>query len=224
MTDWCTGRPEFWLILFAAPAAAWLLPGRESLPVFPLAASAAAYAIPGAALLVWVRSKTRKSLASFLIASRAGRTGLLVPELAFTAAAGSLVSAVLCWVWQLTGNQMPWQVWAMIPFCALSASSLASLSENRFPLTGRTLLLAGFLLQASDAPWASSPVFQLGVPQGYILRSAEWAAGGDAALHGDVFLFFSVIESIGLLLLAVKLSRAVPAPLCRRDREPLSQA
>lgn len=213
----CTGRPEFWLILFAAPVAAWLLPGRESLPVLPLAASAAAYALPGAVLLVWVRSGTRGGLASFLFCSRAGRNGLLVPELAFTAIAGSALSAGLCWVWQLTGSPVPWQTWAMLPFCALTASSLVSLSENRFPLTGRTVLLLGFLLQASDAPWSSSPVFQLGVPQGYILRSAEWAAGGSAAIHGDIYLFFSVIESIGLLLLAVKLSRINPTAIHSRE-------
>jgi len=216
MTGLCAGRPEFWLVLFGVPAAAWLLPGRESLPILPLAASAAAYALPGAVLIVWMSSGTRAGLASFLFRSRAGRTGLLVPELAFTAMAGSAISAGLCWVWQLTGGHVPWQMWAMIPFCALTASSLVSLSENRFPLAGRSVLLLGFLLQASDAPWSTSPVFRLGLPQGYIFRSAEWAAGQGEAIHGDIYLFFSVIEAIGLLLLAVKLGRTNPAATAKR--------
>jgi hypothetical protein len=197
--------------------AAWLLSGRLSVPLLPLAISTSAWTIPGAILVVWIPSQARRSLAAFLFGTRAGEAGLLVPELVFTAAVGAAVSLGLCAAWQVTGHLVPWQMWTLIPFAALTASSLTHALESLRPLTGRILLLLGFLLQTSDAPWASSPVFQLAIPQGYLMRSAEWAAGRVPSIHGDIYLFFSVLEATGLMLLAVRLASAAPGAPCGRS-------
>jgi hypothetical protein len=156
-------------------------------------------------------SAARRDLAAFLFRSRAGRTGYLVPELVFPAAAGAAVSLGLCAAWQVSGHLVPWQMWTLVPFAALTASSLTLSVESRCPMSGRVVLLIGFLLQTSDAPWAGSPVYQLALPPAYLMRSAEWAAGQGPVLHGDIYLFFSVLEVTGLLLVAAKLASGDPA-------------
>lgn len=219
ITEWSLARPAFWWMLIGAPVTAWLLPGRVSVPLLPLAISTSAWTIPGAVLVVWIPSEARRSLAAFLFGTRAGKAGLLFPELVFTAALGAAVSLGLCAAWQVSGHLVPWQMWTLIPFAALTASSLTHAVESRCPRTGGIILLLGFLLQTSDAPWASSPVFQLAIPQGYLMRSAEWAAGLVPAVHGDIYLFFSVLEATGLMLLAVRLATAAPgAPRGRSSR------
>lgn len=210
MTAWSLRRTGFWWILLLPPAAAWLLPGSLSVPLLPLAASAAAWALPAAMLVPWVSSSSRRDLAMFLETAGAGRAGVVVPELVVPAAAGAALSAALLAVWQLLGHPVPWQTWSTVPFSALTASALILTAECRFPKSGRTLLLLGFLMQASDAPWASPPLFQTLLLQGYLMRSAEWASGLTSVLHGDIFLLFSVLEAAGLLLLAGKLASAGP--------------
>jgi hypothetical protein len=211
MVGWSLGRPAFWWILLGAPIAAWLLPGRVSVPLLPLAISTSAWTIPGAFLVAWIPSAARRDLAAFLFGSRAGKAGFLVPELVFTAAAGAAVSLGFCAVWQASGHAVPWQMWTLVPFTALTASSLTLSVESRCPLSGRIILLMSFLLQTSDAPWVSSPIYQLALPPGYLMRSAEWATGQGLVIHGDIYLFFSVLEAAGLLLLSVKLASADPA-------------
>ena len=209
---WAHRRHSFWWLLLGLPVAAWLLPGQAEVPPLPLAASMAACCIPAALLAGWPSSVERRHLALTLFPSRAGRAGLLVPELAFPILAGSLISAGLTAIWGSGAGGVPWQLWILIPFSAATSASLMVVIECMMPFSGRVLFILCSIAQAFRTPWALSGVFQLLIVQGYPLWMMNWHVGEGAAFHGDVYLFFGVLESIGLLFLAVRLLSSFRVP------------
>lgn len=210
MFEWAVNRRAFLWILLAAPAAAWIFPGQTLIDPLTLSISCIAYAAPAAFLIGWPGSPARKALAELLFTSKAGKISLLLPEIALPFLAGVLPSLALAALWGMRLDTIPWQLWVVIPFSTMTAVSLLFILEEYLPFSGRILFLTAFMSQAVSATWTLSPVFQLLVPHGYILWTLRWAEGNGAAFHGDIYVFFAVLEGIGLLILAIKALSRMP--------------
>jgi hypothetical protein len=211
MSEWAVHRRAFPWILLAAPVAAWVFPGQTRIDPLTLSISCIAYAAPAAFLIGWPGSSARIALAELLFTSKAGKVSLLLPEIALPFLAGVLPSLMLAALWGMRLDSIPWQLWVVIPFSTMTAVSLLFILEEYLPFSGRILFLMAFMSQAvSAASWTLSPVFQLVVPHGYILWTLRWAEGNGAAFHGDIYVFFAVLEGIGLLLLASRILSRMP--------------
>ena len=210
MSEWAVHRRAFLWILLAAPAAAWIFPGQTRIDPLTLLISCIAYAAPAAFLIGWPGSPARKALAELLFTSKAGKISLLLPEIALPFLAGVLPSLILAALWGTKLETIPWQLWVVIPFSAMTAVSLLFILEEYLPFSGRILFLIAFMSQAVSAGWTLSPVFQLLIPHGYILWTLRWVEGNGAAFHGDIYVFFAVLEGIGLLLLASRILSRMP--------------
>lgn len=202
---WAFRRQPFWWLVLGLPVLAWILPGQASTPPLPLAASMAACCIPSAFLAGWPSSAERRHLALILLPSPAGRLGLLIPELVPPILAGAVVSAGLTAIWGGMSGGIPWQLWTLIPFTAATSAALVIILEKSLPFSGCIIFALWSMAQAVAAPWAGSGVFQLMVLPGYPLWTMRWSSGAGAGFHGDVYLFFGVLECVGLLFLAVRL-------------------
>ncbi len=205
MSEWALRRQLFVWILFTSPIIAWILPGQGAVPFLPLAISCVTYCGPAAFLLGWRRSKTRKDLADILLQSSAGKYSLILPEILLPFLAGALPALALTGILASGSNSISWQLWVIIPFASLTAVSLTVLLERYLKQSGYIINLLAFMAQASTAVWVQSPVFQLLIPHGYVLWTLRWINGAGAAFHGDIYLFFAVLEGIGLLILTVRL-------------------
>lgn len=210
MSEWAAHRQAFLWILLAAPVAAWIFPGQTRIDPLTLSISCIAYAAPAAFLIGWPGSHSRKALVELLFTSKAGKISLLLPEISLPFLAGVLPSLILAALWGMRLDAIPWQLWVVIPFSTMTAVSLLFILEEYLPFSGRILFLMAFLSQAITAAWTLSPVFQVLVPHGYILWTLRWAEGNGAAFHGDIYVFFAVLEGIGLLLLALKILSRMP--------------
>jgi len=198
-------RQVFLWILLAAPFIAWMLPGQSTTPLLPLLISCITYCGPAAFIAGWRESRARNSLADILFQTRAGKYSLIIPEILLPLLAGALPAAGLAAIWTAGRCGFPWQLWVVIPFASLTAVSVTVLLEKYLNTAGYILNILLFMTQASTASWALSPVFQLLIPHGYVLWTLRWADGSGAALHGDIYVFFAVLEGIGLTLLTVKI-------------------
>lgn len=203
MTRWSVRRQLFPWIALGAPAAAWLLPGQSAIPLLPFLVSAVTWCLPAAFLAGWPDSGDRRALAETLKGTRAGSGSLIIPELTVPFLAGSIPALAVTAAF-LGPEGVPWQVWTVIPFSALTAASATVLLERYLGIAGGFIGLAGFMAQASTASWADSGVFQLLVPQGYTLWAIRWFQDSGAALHGDIYTFFSVLSGVGLSILAYR--------------------
>jgi len=197
-------RPAFVWILLAAPVIAWILPGQTAVPFLPLAISCITYAGPAALLSGWRESDERSCLSNILFQSRAGRYSLILPEIILPLLTGTLPALGLAAIRTAGRGGFPWQLWVVIPFASMTAVSLTVLLEKYLNHTGNLLNILAFMTQASTAAWAASPVFQLLIPHGYVLWTLEWIEGTGAALHGDIYAFFAVLEGTGLILLTAR--------------------
>lgn len=210
MSEWALRRQAFLWILLVAPVAVWIIPGQTRIDPVLLSISCIAYAAPAAFLIGWPGSHARKALAEMLFTSKAGKSTLLLPEIMLPFLAGALPSLGLAALWGIQIQSIPWQVWVVIPFSSITAVSLLFILEIHLPFAGRILYLLAFMLQAVTASWSLSPIFQLLDPHGYILWTLRWAEGGNTAFHGDIYVFFAVLEGIGLLLIALKIMSQIP--------------
>lgn len=210
MSEWAVNRQAFLWILLAAPVAAWIFPGQTRIDPLTLLISCIAYAAPAAFLMGWPESTARKALAELLFTSKSGKVALLLPEIALPFLAGVLPSLVLAALWGMRLDIIPWQLWVVIPFSTMTAVSLLFILEEYLPFSGKILFLMAFMSQAVSAAWTLSPVFQLLIPHGYILWTLRWIEGNGAAFHGDIYVFFAVLEGIGLLLLASRILSRMP--------------
>jgi len=197
-------REYFSWVVLGAPLAAWLLPGGGSLPLLPFSVSAVTWCLPAAFIAGWAGSEDRTSLSDILSGSMAGRSALVLAEMALPALAGALPAVILLLSGSSGGEGYPWQVWTVAVFSPLTALSSVVLLERYFGLSGYLAGLAGFLAQASTVSWAGTGVFRILVLQGYPLWTMEWAAGSGGPLHGDVYAFFAVLEGVGLSILAFR--------------------
>lgn len=204
MSEWAVGRQLFIWILLAAPIIAWILPGQTAVPFLPLAISCITYCGPAAFLAGWRCSKARNNLADILFQTKAGKYSLILPEILLPIMAGALPALSLAALWTAGRGGFPWQLWTVIPFASLTAVSVTVLLEKYLNQTGSIVNLLAFMAQASAASWALSPVFQLLIPHGYVLWTLRWIDGSGAAFHGDIYVFFAVLQGIGLILLTVK--------------------
>ncbi len=204
MSEWALRRQGFIWILLAAPIIAWILPGQTAVPFLPLIISCITYSGPAAFLVGWRESDARNDLADILFQSKAGKYSLIIPEILFSFMAGALPALGLATIWTAARGGFPWQLWTVIPFASLTAVSVTVLLEKYLKQTGYILNLLAFMAQASTASWVLSPVFQLIIPHGYVLWTLRWIEGNGAAFHGDIYVFFAVIEGIGLMLLTFK--------------------
>ena len=205
MSEWALKRPLFLVILLAAPFIAWMLPGQSTTPLLPLLISCITYCGPAAFIAGWRESGTRNSLADILFQTKAGKYSLIIPEILLPFLAGALPAAGLAAIWTAGRCGFPWQLWVVIPFASLTAVSVTLLLEEYLNKAGDMLNLLAFMAQASTASWTLSPVFQLLIPHGYVLWTLRWADGNAAAFHGDIYVFFAVLEGIGLTLLTGKI-------------------
>jgi len=198
-------------ILLAAPMIAWILPGQTAIPLLPLAISAVTYCGPAAFIAGWNSTRERRSLADILFKTRAGKYSLIVPEILLPVLAGSLPAfgaAILL----LSGNHsFPWQLWVVIPFASLTAVSLIVLLEKYLGTAGNILNILAFMAQAGTASWVNSTIFQLMLPHGYVLWTLRWIYDSGAGSHGDIYVFFAVLEGIGLTLLTVRVLSRDPS-------------
>lgn len=203
MWDHALSRESFPWILLGAPAAAWIFAGGTSIPPVPLIISSVTYCAPAAIMFGWPCSRDREALSEALFFTRAGKYSLIFPEVLLPVAAGMVPAMIMSMIW--TGGDPPWQLWTVIVFSSVTAFSITFLLQHYLGTSGSLLNLLAFLSQASTASWASSSVFQLMVPHGYVLWTIRWISGSGAAFHGDVYAFFAVLEGTGLLILTVKL-------------------
>lgn len=204
MSEWALRRQLFIWILLAAPLIAWILPGQTSVPFLPLVISCITYCGPAAFIAGWRCSSARSNLADILFSTKAGKYSLILPEILLPVLAGVLPALGLAILWTAGRGGFPWQLWVVIPFASLTAVSITILLEKYLHQTGYMLNLLAFMAQASTASWVLSPVFQLMIPQGYVLWTLRWIDGSGAAYHGDMYVFAAVIQGIGLILLTVK--------------------
>lgn len=205
MSEWAVHRRTFLWILLAAPVAAWIFPGQTQIDPLTLLISCIAYAAPAAFLIGWPESTARKALAELLFTSKAGKISLILPEIALPFLAGVVPSLILAALWGTKLETIPWQLWVVIPFSTMTAVSLLFILEEYLPFSGRILFLMAFMSQAVSAAWTLSPVYQLLIPHGYILWTLRWVEGNGASFHGDIYVFFAVLEGIGLLMLASRI-------------------
>lgn len=208
MSEWAIRRQLFAWILLAAPLIAWILPGQTSIPFLPLAISCITYCGPAAFIAGWRCSSARNDLADILFSTKAGKYSLILPEIVLPMLAGVLPALGLTLLWSAGRGGFPWQLWVVIPFASLTAVSITILLEKYLNQTGYLLNLLALMAQASTASWVASPVFQLMIPHGYVLWTLRWIDGSGAAYHGDIYVFISVIQGIGLILLTVKVLSA----------------
>ena len=211
MFEWAVHKREFLWIIIAAPVSVWIFPGQTRVDPLTLSISCIAYAAPAAFLIGWPGSSARNALAKLLFTSKSGKISLLLPEIGLPFLAGVLPSLTLAVLWGMRLEAIPWQLWVVIPFSVITAVSLLIILEEYLKFSGRILFLMAFMSQAVTASWTSSPVFQTFVPQGYILWTLRWAEGYETAFHGDIYVFFAVLEGIGLLLLASRILSRMPA-------------
>lgn len=204
MAEFGLRQQVFVWILLAAPLIAWILPGQTTVPFLPLMISCITYSGPAAFLVGWRESDARNDLADILFQSKAGKYSLILPEILFAFLAGALPALGLAAIWTAKTGGFPWQLWVVIPFASLTAVSVTVLLEKYLKQTGYILNLLAFMAQASAASWTLSPAFQLLIPHGYVLWTLRWIEGNGAAFHGDIYVFFAVIEGTGLILLTVK--------------------
>ena len=204
MSEWALRQQVFVWILLAAPLIAWMLPGQTTVPFLPLIISCITYCGPAAFLVGWRTSDARNDLADILFQSKAGKYSLILPEILFPFLAGTLPALGLAAIWTTGRCAFPWQLWVVIPFASMTAVSVTVLLEKYLKQTGYILNFLAFMAQASAASWTLSPVFQLLIPHGYVLWTLRWIEGNGAAFHGDIYVFFAVIEGIGLMILTVK--------------------
>jgi hypothetical protein len=204
MSEWALRQQVFVWILLSAPLVAWILPGQTTVPFLPLIISCITYSGPAAFLVGWRESDARNDLADTLFQSKAGKYSLILPEILLPFLAGTLPALGLAAIWTTKMGRFPWQLWVVIPFASLTAVSVTILLEKYVKQTGYILNLLAFMLQASAASWTLSPVFQLLIPHGYVLWTLRWIEGSGAAFHGDIYVFFAVLEGIGLIFLTVK--------------------
>lgn len=204
MFRWALSSDHFIWVAAGAPIAAWLLSGNGEIPVMPFAVSAVAWCLPAAFIAGWRVSEDRRWLAGLLFGSRAGRASLVVPEMLLPLLAGCLPAIILVSVAPPAAAGVPWQLWTVTVFSPLTALSAIVLLERYLGRIGYIVALAGFMAQASAASWAGSGVFQFMVPQGYVLWTMRWVQDSGAAFHGDIYAFFSVLEGIGLSILAFR--------------------
>ena len=205
MWRWATRRWAFPWIFLAAPLALLLIAGNDPGDVLPLLISCVAYTGPAAFIAGWRRSRTRRRLAGLLYPSVAGRSTLVLPEVLLPVLAGALPSLGLLVAWGDISGPVPWQLWTVVPFAAVSAMSITVILERYLGPSGDALNLLAFMSQGAGAQWALSPVYQLLVPHGYVLWTLRWAEGAGAALHGDIYVFVSVLGGTGLLILAIRI-------------------
>jgi hypothetical protein len=211
MSEWALRRPVFVWILLAAPLIAWVLPGQTAVPLLPLAISCVTYCGPAAFIAGWYSSSERNSLAGILFKTRAGKYSLIVPEILLPVLAGSLPAFGMA-ILLLNGNHsFPWQLWVVIPFASLTAVSLTVLLERYMGVTGNIVNVLAFMAQAGTAAWVNSAVFQLMLPHGYVLWTLRWIYDSGAGSHGDIYVFFAVLEGIGLALLTVRILSRNPS-------------
>lgn len=210
MLQWAVHRRAFLWILLAAPVSAWIFPGQTRIDPLTLSISCIAYAVPASFLIGWPGSSARRALAELLFTSKAGKISLLLPEIVLPFLAGVLPSLLLAVLWGMKLETIPWQLWVVIPFSAITAVSLLIILEEYLQFSGRILFLMAFMSQAVTASWTQSPIFQALVPHGYILWTLRWAEGYETAFHGDIYVFFAVLEGIGLLLLASRILSRIP--------------
>lgn len=204
MTLWASGREIFPWIVLGGPLAAWLLAGQASIRLIPLVISAVTWCVPAAFIAGWPGSVERAGLAGILYGSRAGRYSLVIPEIALPFLAGTVPAVIIMLVWSSGGRGVPWQLWTVIPFSALTAVSATILLEGLLGASGHLLALTAFLAQASTASWAASAAFQLLVLPGYTLWTIRWSRGFETVLHGDIYAFFAVLQGTGLAILAAR--------------------
>jgi len=204
MSEWALQRQIFIWILLAAPIITWIFPGQTAVPFLPLVISCITYCGPAAFLIGWRCSKARNGLSDILFHSRAGKYSLVIPEIMLPLMAGALPALGLAAIWTAGKGGFPWQLWTVIPFASMTAVSITVLLEKYLSQTGYIINLLAFMAQASASSWALSPVFQLLIPHGYVLWTLRWIDGGGAAFHGDIYVFFAVLQGIGLILLTVK--------------------
>lgn len=204
MSEWALRRQLFIWIILAAPFIVWILPGRTAIPFLPLVISCITYCGPAAFLVGWRESDARNDLADILFQSKAGKYSLILPEVFLPFLSGALPALGLAAIWTAGRGGFPWQLWAVIPFTSLTAVSVTILLEKYLNQTGYILNLLAFMAQASVASWTLSPVFQLFIPHGYVLWTLRWIEDNGAVFHGDIYVFFAVIEGIGLMLLTIK--------------------
>ena len=204
MSEWAMGRQVFIWILLASPIIAWVLPGQTAVPFLPLAISCITYCGPAAFIVGWRCSSARNNLADILFKTKAGKYSLILPEILLPVLAGVLPALGLSALWTAGRGGIPWQLWVVIPFASLTAVSITVLLEKYLHQTGYIVNLLAFMAQASAASWVLSPVFQLMIPHGYVLWTLRWIDGSGAAYHGDIYVFFAVLQGIGLILLTVK--------------------
>ena len=205
MWKWATGRWVFLWIFLAAPLAVWLIAGGTNGDTLPLLVSCSAYAGPAAFVAGWRNSATRSRLSMLLYPSVAGRSSLILPEVVLPVLAGTIPSLGLLAVWGQTAGPVPWQLRTVVPFASISAVSITVILERYLGPSGDALNLLAFLSQGTSAQWALSPIYQLLVPHGYVLWTLRWAQGSGAALHGDIYVFVSVLGGTGLLILAIRI-------------------
>jgi len=204
MSEWAVKRQVFIWILLAAPIIAWILPGQTAVPFLPLVISCITYCGPAAFLMGWRCSKARNNLADILFHSKAGKYSLILPEIVLPLLVGALPALGLSAIWAAGSGGFPWQLWTVIPFASLTAVSMTVLLEKYLSQTGSILNTLAFMAQASTASWVLSPVFQLSIPHGYVLWTLRWIDGSGAAYHGDIYVFFAVLQGTGLILLTIK--------------------
>ena len=204
MSEWASRRQLFIWILLAAPLIAWILPGQTAVPFLPLTISCITYCGPAAFITGWRCSSARDDLAAILFRTKAGKYSLILPEILLPTIAGVLPALGLAALWTAGRGGFPWQLWVVIPFTSLTAVSMTVLLEKYLDQTGYILNLLAFMAQASTASWVLSPVFQLMIPHGYVLWTLRWIDGSGAAYHGDIYVFFAVLQGIGLILLTAK--------------------
>ncbi len=204
MSEWASRRQLFIWILLAAPLIAWILPGQTVVPFLPLAISCITYCGPAAFITGWRCSDARNDLADILFRTKAGKYSLILPEILLPTIAGVLPALGLAALWTAGRGGIPWQLWVVIPFASLTAVSVTVLLEKYLDQTGYILNLLAFMAQAGAASWVLSPVFQLMIPHGYVLWTLRWIDGSRAAYHGDIYVFFAVLQGIGLILLTAR--------------------
>jgi hypothetical protein len=190
-------------LAIALPLTNWLVVGGGTVEFLPLMTSAVAWCWPAVLTAGWTSSVQRSSLARLIYRSSAGRVALILPELLLPVLAGAVPSLVLCML-QYRSDMIPWQLWTVVPFTSLLAVSVTMLLERYLKEPGHALNILAFFSQASSSGWTGSGLYQILVPQGYVLWVLEWMKGNRAAFHGDIYAFFAVLAGTGLTIVTVR--------------------